>query len=81
MLDSVDPLPPEFLLNPRCTPLPPALTAIEVKAVKVDLGKAAKDPREDVVVGANFFPYVSVGHFGIFLQGASFCDQYAYHFL
>ena len=46
MLDSVDPLPLEFFVNPRC---PPAPTAVEVKAVEVDLGEAMKDPEEDVV--------------------------------
>ena len=46
MLDSADPLPPEFFVNPRC---PPTLTAVEVKAFEIDLGEAAKDPEEGVV--------------------------------
>ena len=46
MPDSINPLPPEFFVNPRC-PLAP--TSVEVKVVEVDLGEATKDPEEDVV--------------------------------
>ena len=46
MPDSANPLPQEFFVNPRC---PPAPTVIKVKAIKVDMGKAMKDPEEDVV--------------------------------
>ena len=46
MPDVADPLPPEFFVNPRC-PLAPI--TVEVKAVKIDLGEAAKDPEEGVV--------------------------------
>ena len=46
MPDSANPLPLEFFVNPRC---PPAPTVIKVKAIKVDMGKAMKDPEEDVV--------------------------------
>ena len=46
MLDSTNPLPPEFFVNLRC-PLAP--TAIKVKAVDIDLGEAAKDPKEGVI--------------------------------
>ena len=34
-------------MNLRCSSTP---TAVEVKVVEVDLGEAAKDPEEDVVV-------------------------------
>ena len=40
MPDSVDPLHLEFFVNPRCPPTP---TTIEVKAVEINLGEAAKD--------------------------------------
>ena len=46
MPDFVNPLSLEFFVNSRC---PRAPTAIEVKVVEVDLGKAEKDPKEDVV--------------------------------
>ena len=46
MPDSTDPLPPEFFVNQGA---PPAPTFIEVKAVNIDLGEAAKDPEEGVV--------------------------------
>ena len=36
-----------FFVNLRCLPSP---TAVEVKVAKIDLGKAAKDPEEGVVV-------------------------------
>ena len=48
MPDSADPLPPNFFVNPRCPPVP---TTVEAKAVEVDLGEVAKDPKEDVVRG------------------------------
>ena len=38
---------PEFFVNPRCPPTP---TIVKVKAVEIDLGEAAKDPKEGVVV-------------------------------
>ena len=47
MLNSTDPLPPEFFANLGC-PLAP--TTIEAKVAEVHLGEAAKDPVEDVVV-------------------------------
>ena len=34
-------------MNPRC---PSAPTVVEVKAIEIDLGEAAKDPEEGVVV-------------------------------
>ena len=34
-------------MNPKCPPTP---VAVEVKAVVIDLGEAAKDPEEGVVV-------------------------------
>ena len=46
MPDSADPFLLEFFVNPRC----PAPTAVEVKAVEIDLGEAAKDPEEGVIV-------------------------------
>ena len=33
-------------MNPRC---PLTLTAVEVKALEIDLGEAVKDPEEGVV--------------------------------
>ena len=47
MLDSTDPLSPEFVAN---LGFPLAPTAVEAKAVEVHLGEAAKDPVEGVVV-------------------------------
>ena len=47
MLDSTNPLPSEFFVNPRC---PPTLTAVEDKAAEVDLGEATKDLDGGVVV-------------------------------
>ena len=46
MPNSVNPLPLEFFVNSRC---PSAPTAVEVKAVEIDLGEATKDPKEGVI--------------------------------
>ena len=50
--DFADLLHPEFFVNPRCPPPPPPLapTAVKVKAIEIDLGEAAKDPKEGVVL-------------------------------
>ena len=47
MLDSTDLFPLEFFVNPRC-PLAP--TTVEVKAIEICQGEAAKDPKEGVVL-------------------------------
>ena len=47
MPDSVDPLIPEFFVNPGCLLAP---TAIKAKVEEVHLGEATKDLVEDVVV-------------------------------
>ena len=47
MPNSIDPLPLVFFVNPRC---PLALIVVEVKAAKIDLGEATKDPEEGVIV-------------------------------
>ena len=44
--DSVDPLPPKFLMNLGCSPPP---TAVEAKAAKVHLAETTKDPVKGVI--------------------------------
>ena len=45
MLDSSDPLPSEFFMNPRCPPAPVATEAIAAKVEKSETVKKAKDPK------------------------------------
>ena len=48
MLDSSNPLPPEFFVNPNC---PQAPTVAKAVAAEVDLIKPSKDPEGNASVG------------------------------
>ena len=48
MLDSSDPLPPEFFVNPKCPPVP---VATEAASMEVHQSEAVEEPKKSALVG------------------------------
>ena len=48
MLDSFDPLSPEFFVNPKCPPVPSAIEAI---VAEVDHSEAIEEPKRNAPAG------------------------------
>ena len=78
MPNTVDPLPPEFFVNPRC---PPASTTVEVKAIDVDLDEGSGGGCYYRGTEMTSFPMLVLVILGVFLQGAPFCHRCAHYFL
>ena len=72
MLDSTDPLSPEFFVNPRC---PPALTVIEVKAVEIDLGEGSEGWCRCRGTRLTYFPMLVLVILGDFCKGHHFANS------